>query len=112
MAKWYGKVGYIINEEVEPGVWVEKPIELPYYGDTLSDMAKWSPSGQVNDNLTVANKVSIVADPFAIQHFSSIKYVEFMGAMWSVSVIEPQFPRLILTVGGAYAKDQTSRVTQ
>ena len=112
MAKWYGKVGYIINEEVEPGVWVETPKELPYFGDTISDMAKWSSSGQVNDNLTVASKVSIVADPFAIQHFSSIKYVEIMGSMWSVSMIEPQPPRLILTVGGLYAKDQTSRVTE
>ena len=112
MAKWYGKVGYIINEEKEPGVWVEKPTELPYYGDTMSDMAKWSSSGQVNDNLTIASKVSIVADPFAVQHFSSIKYVEIMGTMWSVSLVEPQFPRLILTVGGLYAKDQTSRVTR
>lgn len=105
MAKWYGKVGYIISEEVEPGVWVEKPTEREYFGDTLSDMAKWSSSSQVNDNLTVASKVSIVADPFAIQHFSSIKYVELMGTRWSVSVIEPLFPRLILTVGGVYNGD-------
>ena len=102
MAKWYGKVGYIINEEVEPGVWVETPTELPYFGDTVSDMAKRSSSNQVNSNLTIASKVSIVADPFAIKHFSSIKYVEIMGTMWSVSIVEPQFPRLILTVGGVY----------
>jgi hypothetical protein len=112
MAKWYGKVGYIVNEEVEPGLWVEKPTEKEYFGDTLSDMAKWSSSGRVNDNLNISSKVSIVADPFAFQNFSHIKYVEIMGKMWSVSMIEPQFPRLILTVGGLYAKDQTSRVTE
>lgn len=111
MAKWYGKVGYVINEEVEPGVWVEKPIERNYYGDTLSNMARWSSANQVNDNLTLANKVSIIADSFALQHYSSIKYVEFMGALWSVSSIESQPPRLILTVGGSYAKGQTSKVT-
>lgn len=111
MAKWYGKVGYVINEEVEPGVWVEKPIERNYYGDTLSNTARWSSANQVNDNLTLAIKVSIMADPFALQHYSSIKYVEFMGSLWSVSSIESQPPRLILTVGGSYAKGQTSRVT-
>ena len=112
MAKWYGKVGYIINEEVEPGVWDTKTTELPYFGDTLSGASKWSPAGKVNDDLNVTSKISIMADPFAIQHFSSIKYVEFMGAMWDVTTIEPQPPRLILTVGGLYAEDQTSRVTE
>lgn len=112
MEKWYGKVGYVTNKEVEPGVWVEESTERKYYGDTLSNMAKWSSSGQVNDDLNMSKKVSIMADPYAIQHFSSIKYVEIMGTMWNVTDIEPQFPRLILTVGGLYAKGQTSRTTE
>ena len=102
MAKWYGKVGYIKNEETEPGVWEPVVTELPYFGDLLSGMSKWSPSNKVNDDLNVANKISIVADPFAYQNFSRIKYVEFMGSLWEVSSIEPQHPRLILTVGGVY----------
>lgn len=102
MAKWYGKVGYIIQEEVEPGVWIPTPTERSYYGDLLSGMSKWSSANKVNDDLNVANKVSIMADPFANQHFSHIKYVEFMGALWNVTTIEPQPPRLILTVGGVY----------
>lgn len=102
MAKWYGKVGYVINEEVKPGVYLDIPKERNYYGDLLSGMSKWSPSGQVNDNLNVSSKISIMSDPFAIQHFSSIKYAEFMGALWNVTSVEPQPPRLILTVGGVY----------
>lgn len=111
MAKWYGKVGYIINEEVEPGVWVGKPTERNYYGDLMSGMSKWSPSGGVNDDLNVSNKISIMSDPFANQHFSSIKYVEFMGSLWNVTTVEPQFPRLILQVGGVY-NGQTPTVTE
>ena len=106
MAKWYGKVGYIIQEEVQPGVWVPTTIERTYYGDLLSGMSKWSTSNKVNDDLNVANKVSIMADPFADQHFSSIRYVEFMGALWNVTSIEPHLPRLILTVGGVYSGEQ------
>lgn len=111
MAKWHGKVGYMITEEVEPGVYLPTPTEKPYFGDLLSGMSKWSPAGKVNDDLNVANKISIVADPFAYQNFSTIKYVEFMGALWNVTTIEPQYPRLILTVGGVY-NGPTPRVAE
>lgn len=102
MAKWYGKVGYAISTEVRPGVWVPKPVERPYFGDLMKNIAKWTPSGKVNDDLNVANQISIVADPFAYDNFQSIKYIEFMGAAWDVSSIEVQRPRLILSIGGLY----------
>lgn len=102
MAKWYGKVGYAISTEVKPGVWVPKPVERSYFGDQIKNIAKWSPSGDVIDDLNVANQISIVADPFAYENFHSIKYIEFMGAMWKVTSIEPRHPRLILSIGGLY----------
>lgn len=102
MAKWYGKVGYAISTEVRPGVWAPKPVERPYYGDQIKNIAKWNPSGEVIDDLNVANQISIVADPFAYENFHSIKYIEFMGAMWKVTSIEPRHPRLILSIGGLY----------
>jgi len=102
MAKWYGKVGYVVDEETSPGIWKQIPEERTYFGDLLSGMSKWSSSGKVNDDLNVANKISIMADQFAYQNFSAIKYVEFMGSLWDVTTVEPQFPRIILTVGGLY----------
>ena len=102
MAKWYGKVGYITQQEVEPGIYGPVATERKCYGELLSGMSKWSSSNKVNDDLNVANKISIMADPFAIQHFSTIKYVEFMDALWNVTSIELAQPRLILTVGGVY----------
>lgn len=102
MAKWFGKVGYIINEETEPGVWEHVVTEQQYFGDLLSNMTKWVTSNKVNDDLNVANRISIVADPFAYQNFSSIKYIEYMGELWEVSSVEVKHPRIILTVGGVY----------
>lgn len=102
MAKWYGKVGYITSVEVKPGVWTQVPVEGDYYGDTLKLVSKWSTSNKVNDNLEVSSQISIVADPFAYQNFQAIKYVEFMGGFWEVSSAEPQYPRIILTIGGVY----------
>ena len=103
MAKWYGKVGYIVSTEVEPGVWLPKPVERNYYGDVLSNTSKWAnASNKVNDDLNVSNRISILADPFAYRTFNAIKYVEFMGALWDVTNVEVQYPRLILSVGGVY----------
>lgn len=103
MAKWYGRVGYVTTVETEPGIWEPTVTERQYYGDLLKNVSKWATNtNSINDNLNVANQISIVADPYAYQHFSSIKYVEFMDAMWNVTSAEPQYPRIILTVGGVY----------
>lgn len=103
MARWYGKIGYITTEEVQPGVWAPStPTERSYDGDILSNTSRWMTTDKVNDDLNVSNRISIVADPFAYQNFHSIKYAEFMGIFWEVSNVEVQYPRLILTVGGVY----------
>ena len=103
MAKWYGKVGYVESKEIEPGIWDYEVTEMYKAGDLLSDNSRWASSNKVNDDITMANRISFVADPLAPQHYSSIKYVEYMGAFWEVSAIDAsQYPRLILTMGGVY----------
>lgn len=102
MAKWFGKVGYVTTKETERGIWSTEATERPYSGDLLKNISKWVPSSNLNDNLNIANQISIVADPFAYQNFSSIKYIEFMGAVWEVTSTEVQYPRLILTIGGLW----------
>lgn len=112
MSKWYGKVGYVTTEETEPGIWETVPVERQYFGDVMKSISKWSPSGKVNDDLNVSNQISIVADPFAYENFTKIRYVEFMGVMWDVTSVEPQRPRLILTIGGMYNGEQPTPVTE
>lgn len=102
MAKWYGLIGFGVTEETDPGLWEETIEEKNYYGDLLSNYRKLQNSGGVNDDVNIANKISIVADPFANQNFHSIRYAEFMGAKWKVTDVEVQYPRLILSLGGVY----------
>ena len=102
MAKWFGKIGYVVTEETEPGVWEETVTEREYFGDMTSDRRKRQNSGEVNDDINLSNVISIVADPFAYQNCSNMAYVEIMGSKWKISDVEVQRPRLILTVGGAY----------
>lgn len=102
MSKWFGKIGYAVTAETEPGIWEETIIERNYFGDMTSDRRKRQNSGEVNDNINLANVISIIADPFAYQNCSNMAYVEIMGSKWKITDIEIQSPRLLLTVGGVY----------
>ena len=103
MAKWYGKVGYSETKETTPGVYEPHDTVREYYGDVIRNSTRWGMnSNSTNDDLTVNCQISIVADPFAIDKFYSIKWIELSGAKWKVTSVEPQFPRLLLTLGGVY----------
>lgn len=102
MAKFFGKIGYWMLVEKRPGVSMPEYVEREYYGDLTRNMVKHENSGGVNDNLNVANSLSIVADPFAYEHAADIRYVEMLGANWKVASVEVRYPRLLLTIGGVY----------
>lgn len=102
MAKFYGVIGYGITEETTPGVWTDSIVERNYTGDVIKNYKKSSSGESINDNIDVSNNISILSDPFAMNHFHTIKYVKWMGAAWKVSTVEVQYPRLILTIGGVY----------
>lgn len=102
MAKFYGTIGYAVTEEIRPGVWEPNVTERNYYGELIRNFRKLESSGNLNDNINVANEISIVADPFAYENFHSMLYVTYMGAKWKVTNVEVQHPRLILTLGGVY----------
>lgn len=106
MAKWYGSIGYAETAETEPGLWEEQITERQYYGDLIRNIRKLQTSGGVNDDINVANEISIVADPYANQNFHAMRYVDFMGAKWKITSVEVQYPRLILTIGGVYNGEQ------
>lgn len=107
MAKWYGKVGFATTVETEPGIYKNKIVEESYFGDLTSNFRKLQNSGEVNDDVNIANKISILADPFAVNNFHSIRYAEYLDTKWKVTDVEVQHPRLILTLGGVFNGDST-----
>lgn len=106
MARWFGKVGYVTTVEESPGVWVEKPVEKEYSGDMTRNHKRYEGSDTLNDNITLQNEISIVCDPYALENFQYIRYVEIMGSRWRVTSVDVQYPRLILSVGGVYNGEQ------
>jgi hypothetical protein len=102
MAKFYGAIGYAETVKTAPGVWREQITERKYAGDVLKNVSKTRDGENLNPNLVLENRLSIVADPFAYENFHAIRYVKWMGVKWQVSSVEVQRPRLILGVGQVY----------
>lgn len=102
MAKYYGKIGYGVTEETTPGNWEETITERSYTGDVIQFYRRYDTSENLNDNLNVSNRVSIVADAYAYNHIADLRYITWMGAKWKVTGVDVQRPRLILTIGGVY----------
>jgi hypothetical protein len=100
--KFFGKVGYGTAGETQNGTWVDKITERSYYGDVEKDARRLVSGERLNDDITVSNNIRIIADPYALEHFHAIKYVEWAGALYKVTDVEVQSPRLLLRLGGVY----------
>ena len=107
MAKFYGTVGYVTMVESVPGVWTEEIVEKQYSGDVFRNTRRLQGADKLNDDITINNQISIVADPYAYNNFHSIHYVTYMGTKWKVTGVEVEYPRLILEVGGVFNGPQT-----
>ena len=102
MSKWVGKIGYAETVETAPGVWEEQITVREYYGDLTRNTRRLQTADKVNDDININNELSIVSDPYAIDHFCTMRYAEFMGTKWKITNVEVQFPRLVLSLGGVY----------
>ena len=100
--KFYGSVGFVEKVEKRPGVYATTPVEYPYAGDVLRRGIRYQAGQSVNDTLTPSQQISILADPYARNHVGSMKYVKWMDTAWKITEITVEYPRLILTLGGAY----------
>lgn len=102
MRKFYDLVGFVDTVETEPGIYEEIASEYYYYGDILRNTRKFEAGGTVNGKVKVNNSISIVADAFAFENFFKMRYIYWMGTKWTITNIEVDRPRLILTIGDEY----------
>ena len=107
MSKWFGVVGFAETVETAPGVWEEQIVKRNYYGDLNRNTRRLQSAQKLNDDITISNEISIISDPYANEHFHSIRYAEFMGVAWKITNVEVQFPRLVLTLGGIWNEQST-----
>jgi hypothetical protein len=103
MPKYFGKVGFAESVETAPGIWEDRIIERSFYGDVVRDLRRLQNHTKLNDDITITNSFSIVADKYAYANFHKIRYLEYMGTKWKVESVDASTPpRLTLDVGAVY----------
>ena len=101
--KWFGQIAFA-TQTTQDGITTDDLTVRDYYGEVLR-ASKRDDANHIALDFTVNNRISIVADPFAMNTFHSIAYITFMGAKWRVSGVEVQYPRLIFDLGDVYAEE-------
>lgn len=102
MSKFYGKIGFEELSETSPSVYTPTIVERCYSGDLTRNYRRLDSGDGVNDDISLSNEISFIADPYALNHFHTIRYVTWHGARWRVTGAEEKFPRINLTIGGVY----------
>jgi len=102
MARFYGAIGYIEEVETAPDVFTNKPVEHMYKGDLIRNSRRLDNGVDINDNVSISNQISILADAYANNHIHDMRYVRWRGTAWKVTNVEVEPPRLILSLGGVY----------
>ena len=105
MARFHGEIGYAgetVEEPAGSGVYIDVIAEYPYYGDVLQNSRNLEPGVSVNDDITVGNSISIVADAYAREHIFAMRYIKWQGVLWKVDQVTEARPRLLLRLGGVY----------
>lgn len=102
MAKYAGSVGYVTDEETTLGVWSAAESIRQMQGDILRTASTFQGSDKVNSDIVLQHRISLVGDPFSFEHFYDIKWIEYTGIKWKVTMIEVVRPRIILTLGGVW----------
>lgn len=104
MAKFHGKVGYEITGEDpnRPGVYVPTIVERKYYGTITRIINTVMDSESLVKDFRLNMELELMADGFAKENFSAIRYVEYMNSKWEVTAVQVRGPRIIVNFGGVY----------
>ena len=104
MARFYGAIGFAITEETRPSVNEEKYVERMYKGDVIRNTRRWEPTEHLNDDISISNDISIIADSFASSNFGVMRYVRWMNQAFEITfaTIDTERHRITLSLGGVF----------
>lgn len=102
MDRFHGFIGYGIQTETTPGVWTDKIIEREVYGEYKKNFAGTTNQGSVNNGITLSNNISVVTNAYFKKNYQNIRYLRIDNQYWVVNLVELNYPRAILSIGGVY----------
>lgn len=100
--RFFGEIGFGFPVEKSKGVWDDSITEHNYYGEVVQNTQNMSNSGSVLTEIDFQTTISVVADAYALENFTAIKYIRWAGSLWTVRSVQLRRPRLLLTLGEVY----------
>lgn len=101
--KYYGKVGFATTVTPEgDDVYGEEIETHVYMGDVIRHTYNMQPGDKLTKDVQVNMQISILADEFAVNFMHLIRFAEWRGIKWQVTAVDPQYPRILLSLGGVY----------
>ena len=80
-----------------------------YRGDVVLDQRRWRTEEKVNDDLSLDNSISILADGYAYENIGNMKYIIWNKVPWKIQSFNINRPRIVIQIGGyIMAKDRLS----
>lgn len=99
MERFYGGVGFATSTKTSRGIWRDVITWRNYYGNVERNSIRTQDGSKVVPDIVVVNTISIVADAYANENFTSIRGVEWLGKKWKVQSVQVVRPRIVLTLG-------------
>ena len=109
MARFYGMIGFAKTADTRPGIFTEEYEEFPYKGYVTSRKRDWDSSDYLNDNLEIANDISIIADSFANSNFGAMRYVRWKKQTFKITSasVDTERHRITLSIGGVFNPNES-----
>lgn len=102
MARYSGIVGFVTQSESVPGVWSSVEKSKTMKGDIIRGGANIQNDGKINSDVTFNHRISLIGDAYAFANYYNLKWIKVDGIKWSVSSVEVQRPRIIVSLGGLW----------
>lgn len=101
--RYCGKIGYVVTvDDDTTGIPISSTVEKVAKGDVLTNHLRVTDGVNINPDITISNRLSIVSEPFLLNNFQNIRYATWRGTKWAVESVEIALPRVILSLGGVY----------
>ena len=102
MTRFSDKVGYVSQGALVDGVQEVVVTERVLKGVVLETIASIQDGEKVNDDIRLQDRVEVLADAYALENFSKIKFVVRLGIPWIAQTVRVERPRIIISLGGVY----------
>ena len=110
MALVKGVIGFVIEEEVEEGMWLPTIAEKTYSGTCEELSQAFAFGNTTNGELRIRNKFSLMGNSYFFSHVADIRYFVWQNQKWVIENLQLKYPRFEFTIGGIYheQKKETS----